>query len=78
MTLAVGTSAKIPKGGLFLSELPYLTHWAPADDGLQMQSGGELTEYSPSSLFNILLTDPPPSWSPSLGHPSPHSTHTSS
>lgn len=78
MTLAVGSFAKIPKSGLFLSELPYLTRWAPADYGLETQGGGELIEYSPSSLFNILLTDPPLSWSPTLGHPSPHSTHTSS
>ena len=44
MNLAVGTFAKIPKSGLFLSELPYLTSWAPAGYGLEARGGGELTE----------------------------------
>lgn len=43
MTLAVGTFAKISKSGIFLSELPYLTSWAPADCGLETQGGSEIT-----------------------------------
>ena len=42
MTLAVRTFAKIPKRGLFLSELTYLSSWAPADYGLETRGGGEL------------------------------------